>query len=126
MARGKKYTKEEWDAALSLRKMGKGWPEISKILGRGENGRCSTIFKKYSSYEEYSEAVSKRKGKRVTEQLQFIPPEMPKAPKKIQIKSMSEADELTAIKLKMAKKQAIAIRNFIQELRDAGFRIRIG
>lgn len=123
MARGKKYTKEEWDAALSLRKMGKGWPEISKILDRGENGRCAEIFRKYKSYEEYSEAVSKRKGKRTTEQLQFLPPELPKTPKKIQIKSISSEDELTKYKLRMATRQAVAVRNFITELKDAGFRI---
>lgn len=123
MARGKKYTKEEWDAALSLRRMGKGWPEISKILGRGENGRCSSIFKKYKSYDEYNSAVSKRRGKRTIEQLQFIPPEMPKAPKRIYVKSMSD-DEFTRYKLKMATKQAIAIRNFLTELKNAGIRIK--
>lgn len=122
MARGKKYTKEEWDAALSLRKMGKGWPEISKILDRGENGRCAEIFRKYKSYEEYSEAVSKRKGKRTTEQLQFLPPELSKTPKKIHVKSEPSQDELTAYKLRLARKQAIAVNHFISELRDAGFR----
>lgn len=123
MARGKKYSKEEWDAALSLRRMGKGWPEISKILGRGENGRCSSIFKKYKTYDDYCEAVSKRRGKRTIEQLRFIPPEMPKAPKKIHVKGISD-DELTRYKLNMATKQAIAIRNFITELQNAGFRIK--
>ena len=122
MARGKKYTKEEWDAALSLRKMGKDWKEIGKILNRGENGRCSAIFSKYKTYEEYDAAVSKRNVKRTTEQLQFIPPEMPKAPKKIQIKSVVSEDEMTAYKLRLARKQAIAVNNFIKELRDAGFR----
>lgn len=125
MARGKKYSKEEWEAALSLRKMGKKWPEISKILGRGENGRCAEIFNRYKTYEEYSEAVSKRatRGKRTTEQLQFIPPEMPKAPKRIYVKSMSD-EEFTRYKLKMATRQAIAIRNFITELKHAGIRIK--
>jgi hypothetical protein len=123
MARGKKYSKEEWEAALSLRRMGKKWPEISSILGRGENGRCAEIFKKYSNYEEYSAAVSKRMGKRTTEQLQFLPPELPKAPKKIHVKGISD-EELTRYKLNMATKQAIAIRNFITELQNAGFRIK--
>lgn len=122
MARGKKYSKEEWEAAMSLRKMGKKWPEISSILGRGENGRCAEIFKKYSNYEEYSAAVSKRMGKRKTEQLQFLPPELPKAPKKIHVKSEPSQDELTAYKLRLARRQAIAVNHFISELRDAGFR----
>lgn len=125
MARGKKYSKEEWEAALSLRRMGKNWPEISKILGRGENGRCAEIFRKYKTYDEYIEAVSKRNGKsrRTTEQLQFIPPEMPKAPKKIYVKSISD-DDFTRYKLKMATRQAVAIRNFITELKHAGIRIK--
>lgn len=122
MARGKKYSKEEWDAALSLRKMGKKWPEISNILGRGENGRCSAIFNKYSSYEEYSKAVGSRNGRRKTEQLRFLPPELPKAPKKIQVKSVASQDEFMEFKLKMATRQAVAIRNFITELKDAGIR----
>lgn len=125
MARGKKYSKEEWEAALSLRKMGKKWPEISKILGRGENGRCAEVFNKYRTHDEYLEAVGKRgsRGSRKTEQLQFIPPEMPKAPKRIYVKSMSD-DELTRYKLRMATRQAIAIRNFITELKHAGIRIK--
>jgi hypothetical protein len=122
MARGKKYSKEEWEAALSLRKMGKKWPEISEILGRGNNGRCAEIFRKYRTYEDYSEAVSKRVGKRTTEQLQFLPPELPKAPKKIHVKSEPSQDEFTAYKLRLARKQAIAVNHFISELRDAGFR----
>jgi hypothetical protein len=125
MARGKKYSKEEWEAALSLRKMGKRWPEISNILGRGENGRCAEIFKKYNNYEEYDAAVSKRIGKRKTEQLQFLPPKLPKAPKKIQVKG-GGVDELTAYKLRMATNQAVAVRNFILELQDAGFKIKLG
>lgn len=128
MARGKKYTEEEWNAALSLRKMGKGWPEISRILGRGENGRCSELFRKYGNYSEYSEAVSKRKGKakRTTEQLQFLPPELPKAPKKIEVKAAPSEDDWTRYKLKMAQRQAIAIRNFVVELRNAGIKIKLG
>ena len=126
MARGKKYSKEEWEAALSLRRMGKKWPEISSILGRGENGRCAEIFKKYSNYEEYSAAVSKRMGKRKTEQLQFLPPELPKAPKKIEVKAAPSEDNWTRYKLKMAQRQAVAIRNFVVELRNAGIKIKLG
>lgn len=124
MARGKKYSKEEWDAALSLRKMGKKWPEISLILGRGENGRCAEIFKKYKSYEEYDAAVSKRAGKRKTEQLQFLPPELPKKPKKIEVKAAPSEDELVAYKLRLARRQAIAVSHFLRELKDAGFRVK--
>lgn len=122
MARGKKYSEEEWNAALSLRKMGKKWPEISVILGRGENGRCAEIFNKYQSYQEYEAAVSKRAGKRKTEQLQFIPPEVPKPPKKIHVRQEISEDRWVAYKLNIARKQAIAVNNFIRELRDAGFR----
>lgn len=86
MARGKKYSKEEWEAALSLRKM----------------------------------------GKRTTEQLQFLPPELPKAPKKIEVKAAPSEDDWTRYKLKMAQRQAIAIRNFVVELRNAGIKIKLG
>lgn len=126
MARGKKYSKEEWEAALSLRRMGKKWPEISSILGRGENGRCAEIFKKYSNYEAYDAAVSKRMGNRTTEQLQFMPPELPKKPKKIEVKAAPSEDDWTRYKLKMAQRQAVAIRNFVVELRNAGIKIKLG
>lgn len=126
MARGRKYSREEWDAAVSLRKMGKKWGEIGAILGRGENGRCAEIFRKYESYEDYDRAVSRR-GERRTEQLQFLPPELPKKePRKIEVKAAISDDELMAYKLRRANRQAVAIKNFITELKDAGFKVKLG
>lgn len=125
MARGKKYTKiskEEWEAAKSLKAFGMGWREIGATLGRDGQNLCSVFKKNDGDYEKYTKSYLKGKGHRTTEQLQFLPPELPKAPKKIHVKSEPSQDDLTAYKLRLARKQAIAVNHFISELRDAGFR----
>lgn len=125
MARGKKYTKiskEEWEAAKSLKAFGMGWREIGATLGRDGQNLCSVFKKNGEDYRRYIGGYQKGRGKRKTEQLQFIPPELPKAPKKIHVKSEPSQDDLTAYKLRLARKQAIAVNHFISELRDAGFR----
>lgn len=122
--KGKKYSKEEWEAAMALNNVGYTWNQAARIIGRsdGSIGRC--IKKHGGDYDKYNASFVGRKGrpKRKTEQLVFEPPRVPSAPKKIHIKSISE-DELTAYKLRLARKQAIAVNNFIRELRNAGFRI---
>lgn len=126
MAKGKKYTKiskEEWEAAKSLKAFGMGWREIGSTLGRDGQNLCSVFKKNDGDYEKYTNSYLKGKNCRRTEQLQFIPPEMPKAPKKIYVKGISD-EEITRYKLKMATRQAIAIRNFITELKSAGIRIK--
>jgi hypothetical protein len=125
MAKGKKYTKiskEEWEAAKSLKAFGMGWREIGATLGRDGQNLCSIFKKNGEDYRNYVGNYQKGRGKRKTEQLQFLPPELPKAPKKIHVKSEPSQDELTAYKLRIARKQAIAVNHFISELRDAGFR----
>lgn len=125
MAKGKKYTKiskEEWEAAKSLKAFGMGWREIGSTLGRDGQNLCSAFKKNNGDYEKYTSSYLKGKNHRRTEQLQFIPPVVPKAPKKIHVKSEPSQDELTAYKLRLARKQAIAVNHFISELRNAGFR----
>ena len=123
--KAKKYTKiskEEWEAAKSLKAFGMGWREIGATLGRDGQNLCSVFKKNNGDYEKYTKSYLKGKGKRTNEQLQFLPPELPKAPKKIHVKSEPSQDDLTAYKLRLARKQAIAVNHFISELRDAGFR----
>lgn len=125
MARGKKYTKiskEEWEAAKSLKAFGMGWREIGATLGRDGQILCSIFKKNGEDYRNYVGNYQKGRGKRKTEQLQFLPPKLPKAPKKIQVKSMSE-EEWTRRKLAMATRQAVAVKNFISELRNVGFEV---
>lgn len=124
MAHGKRYTKEEWESAIALRKLGKTEHAIADILGRPHTHIVKAINQYGGDYDAYAKGW-KKKGKRTTEQLQFIPPEMPKAPKKIYVKGIDETC-LTAHKLRAARIQAIAIRHFIEELQDAGYRIKLG
>lgn len=123
--KAKKYTKiskEEWEAAKSLKKFGMSWREIGSTLGRDGQNLCSAFKKNNEDYEQYSGDYAKGKPHRKTEQLQFIPPKMPSSPKKIQVKSMSE-EEWTRRKLDMATRQAVAVKNFISELRNVGFEV---
>lgn len=126
--KAKKYTKiskEEWEAAKSLKAFGMGWREIGATLGRDGQNLCSVFKKNGEDYRKYVDSYQKGRSKapnRKTEQLQFIPPEMPTAPKKIQVKSMSE-EEWTRRKLAMATRQAVAVKNFISELRNVGFEV---
>lgn len=125
MAKGKKYTKiskEEWEAAKSLKAIGMGWRDIGTTLDRDGKNLCSAFKKTDGDYDTYAERYVKGKAKRKTEQLQFIPPEVPKAPKKINVRQEISEDRWVAYKLNLARKQAIAVNNFIKELRDAGFR----
>lgn len=123
--KAKKYTKiskEEWEAAKSLKKFGMSWREIGSTLGRDGQNLCSVFKKNNEDYEMYSGGYTKGKPNRKTEQLQFIPPKMPSSPKKINVKSMSE-EEWTRRKLDMATRQAVAVKNFISELRNVGFEV---
>lgn len=125
MAKGKKYTKiskEEWEAAKSLKAIGMVWRDIGATLDRDGKNLCSVFKKTDGDYDTYAERYVKGKVKRKTEQLQFIPPEVPKAPKKINVRQEISEDRWVAYKLNLARKQAIAVNNFIKELRDAGFR----
>lgn len=120
--RAKRYSKEEWEAAKSLKKCGKTWEEVAGALGRKGNNIGKVIKKCGGDYEEYIAQWRNRKmPTRKTEQLQFLPPEVPKAPRKIQIKSMSER-EWNERKLAMASKQARIVARFVAEMKDAGFR----
>lgn len=124
--KGKKYTMEEWEAAKSLKKCGFTWKEVCEKLGRGSD-TLGRAISKYNSYEEYLASYKRvKKGQRRTEQLQFLPPEAPKPPKKIFVKNAPSEDDFTKYKLKMANRQAIAIRNFIVELRNAGINVKLG
>ena len=121
--KAKKYTREEWDAAKSLKNCGFTWAQVCEKVGRAGDTLGRAIVK-YGDYDRYLASYRRNKEKvpeRKTEQLQFIPPEMPKAPKKIQIKSMSE-QEWTERKLAMAGRQARIVSRFVAELKDAGFR----
>lgn len=122
--KAKKYTREEWEAAKSLKNCGFTWAQVCEKVGRAGDTLGRTIVK-YGDYENYLASYRRNKAKapeRKTEQLQFIPPEMPTAPKKIQVKSMSE-EEWTRRKLAMATRQAVAVKNFISELRNVGFEV---
>lgn len=120
--KAKRYSKEEWEAAKSLKKCGKTWEEVAGALGRNGNNIGKVIKKFEGDYEAYlGQWRSKKAPIRRTEQLQFLPPEMPIAPKKIQVKSMSEK-EWTERKLAMASKQARIVARFVAEMKDAGFR----
>lgn len=122
--KGKKYSREEWEAAMALNNVGYTWNQAAKIIGRpnGSIGRC--IAKHGGDYDKYNASFVGGKGrtKRKTEQLVFEPPRVPSAPKKIHIKSMSE-QEFVEKKMKLANAQYRAIQNFITELRNAGFRL---
>ena len=120
--KAKRYSKEEWEAAKSLKRCGKTWEEVAGALGRNGNNIGKVIKKFDGDYEGYiSQWRNKKMSTRKTEQLQFLPPEMPKAPRKIQIKSMSER-EWNERKLAMASKQARIVARFVAEMKDAGFR----
>lgn len=121
--KGKRYSKEEWEAAKSLKKLGLSWIQVAERIGRSGD-RLGRVVRQFDGdYEAY--LASYRRDdmpKRKTEQLQFLPPELPKQPKKIQIKAMPSESEITAYKLKMATRQAQIVKKFAEELRDAGFR----
>lgn len=120
--KAKRYSKEEWEAAKSLKRCGKTWEEVAGALGRNGNNIGKVIKKFDGDYEGYiAQWRNKKMPTRKTEQLQFLPPEMPKAPRKIQIKSMSER-EWNERKLAMASKQARIVARFVAEMKDAGFR----
>lgn len=121
--KAKKYTREEWEAAKSLKNCGFTWTQVCEKVGRAGDTLGRAIVK-YGDYDSYLESYRRGKAKapeRKTEQLRFLPPELPKQPKKIQIKSMSEK-EWTERKLAMASKQARIVARFVAEMKDAGFR----
>lgn len=123
--KGKKYSREEWEAAKAIHGLGKSWPEVAEMLGRKGPSLGMCITANDGDWEKYNANFRAKKDKtpkRKTEQLIFYPPKVPKAPKKIQVKSMSE-QEFYERKMKLAKAQHMAIQNFITELRNAGFRI---
>lgn len=125
MSRGKRYTREEWNAIIALKNLGMRHKDIAKSIGREETQSIMHSLRKYDyDYDKYIKAVSQphqtRQGRRKVEQLQFIPPEMPKAPKKISVRKIDE-DEFISMKLQMATRQAQIVKKFVEELRDAGF-----
>ena len=122
--KAKKYTREEWEAAKSLKNCGFTWAQVCEKVGRSGDTLGRAIVK-YGDYDSYLAGYRRGKAeapKRKTEQLKFMPPEMPTAPKKIPVKSMSE-EEWTRRKLSMATRQAVAVKNFISELRNVGFEV---
>lgn len=138
MSRGKKYTKAEWDAIIALKGLGMNNKEIAKTIGRKIGGATimQTINRFGGDYEKYADDYGRKKGKRETEQLQFIPPAVFEPPKpkrivKIPVKKVGDDGQCVdskylawqAKKLQLATRQAIAIRNFVHELREIGFDI---
>lgn len=138
MSRGKKYTKAEWDAIIALKGLGMSNKEIARTIGRKIGGATimQTINRYGGDYEKYLDDYGRKKGKRETEQLQFIPPAVFEPPKpkrivKIPVKKIGGVEPVMdskflkwqAKKLQIATKQAIAIRNFVNELREIGFDI---
>lgn len=120
--KGKRYSKEEWEAAKHLKNLGLTWIEVARRVGRSGDRLGRSIRQFEGNYDAYLASYQREKKApaRQTEQLQFVPPEMPKAPRKIQIKSMSEK-EWNDRKLAMASKQARIVSRFVAELKDAGF-----
>lgn len=131
MSKGKKYTRAEWEAIGALKNLGMTSRDISGILGReGKSGSIVKTYKKFDGdYEKYIGQPKytgvKNYGKRQTEQLMFEAPVV-KPPRKILVKkasfSVEELDNFAKAKLQMATKQAIAIRNFTDELKRIGFK----
>lgn len=120
--KGKKYSSEEWEAAQSLKKLGLTWEQVCGKIGRKGDTLGRTIVKYDGNYEDYLASYQRgKKPARKTEQLRFIPPELPAAPKRVTVAPMSE-DDLTRKKLAMATRQAQICKRFVEELRDAGFR----
>ncbi len=125
--KAKRYSREEWEAAKSLKKCGKTWAEVATALGR--NGtHIGKAIKRFDNYDSYLESFRRLPGRR-TEQLQFLPPELPVAPKKIQVRSIEvkpyrklTPEKLEGEKMRMATRMAQITKRYIEELRDAGFR----
>lgn len=138
MSRGKKYTKAEWDAIIALKGLGMSNKEIAHTIGRKIGGATimQTINRYGGDYEKYADDYGRKKGKRSTEQLQFIPPAVFEPPKpkrivKIPVKKIggdepavdSKFLKWQAKKLQMATRQAVIIKDFVNELRKIGFDI---
>lgn len=139
MSRGKKYSEGEWSAIIALKKLGKTNEQIAKIIGRDIKGQnlMRTLNKYHYNYEKYIEDYNGgRRGKRTTEQLEFIPPAVFEPPKpkrivKIPVKKIggdepvmdSKFLQWQSRKLQMATRQALIIRDFVNELRKIGFDI---
>lgn len=128
MPKGRKYTREEWNAIIALKKLGKTNIEIARAVGR--NNKTGSIMKQINKFGgDYDKYLSQKKyaGKRATEQLMFEPPTLmppkPKVVRKIPVKGAPNLDEWAAKKLTIATRQAIAIRNFYNELRSIGFKV---
>lgn len=120
---GRKFTEKEFKIGEFLREQGESWNSINVVLGRNETSHgLRNVFAKYGwDFETYDrEYKANHKGrppKRKTEQLQFEPPRMPR---KIEVRKIEDDFEMR--KFEMAKAQARAIKHFVDELRDAGFR----
>ena len=119
--KGKRYSKEEWEAAKSLKKLGLSWIQVAERIGRSGDRLGRVVRQFEGDYEAYIASYRHEKApQRKTEQLQFLPPELPKQPKKIKVKAVPSEEEWTKYKLAVATRQAQIVKRFVEDLRDAG------